>query len=354
MTSQQQRDDEHNPHNQLESPGKRLRIARQAKGLTQQDVAAQLHLSSSIIQALEDDDHDRLPGPVFIRGYLRNYARMLDLEDKAVTGAYDGSGGDSSSTPLSVSSGVKPEIRSSHFGIRLMTWLIVLALVGLLAAWWMGRLQWPMDGAAPAPQPAATVVDEQGGLLLPEQEKPSQPEPPKIQPSEPNSGRDSYTPPAEPMDGQRSDAEAATGQPTAEEVDTATEDSTPVEPQSAEDTVEAPAPAPTPNTVASATADEPAERPAEQGEVPAAGGNTVVFEFIGSCWVDIRDSTRTFKVFGEMKKGERRELAGTPPYSVILGNSPMVRVTVGGVPYDVEAHSHGNVARFSLDPTAIQ
>ena len=66
--------------------------------------------------------------------------------------------------------------------------------------------------------------------------------------------------------------------------------------------------------------------------------------------MDIRDSTRKFKVFGEMSKGDRHVLGGEPPYSVILGNSPMVRVTVNGKPYDVEAHARGSVARFTLDP----
>ena len=41
-------------------------------------------LERTFIQALEEDDHDRLPGPVFVRGYLRNYARLLDLEDSVL------------------------------------------------------------------------------------------------------------------------------------------------------------------------------------------------------------------------------------------------------------------------------
>jgi hypothetical protein len=37
---------------------------------------------------------------------------------------------------------------------------------------------------------------------------------------------------------------------------------------------------------------------------------------------------------------------------VILGNSPMVHITVDGKPFDVESHSRGNVARFTLAPGA--
>ncbi len=365
MSAQKKREEEHKSHDHLESPGKRLRIARQAKGLTQQDIAAQLHLSSSIIQALEEDDHDRLPGPVFVRGYLRNYARILDLEDKAVLNEFDGTPGDTGGVPLTVASGVKPEIRSSHFGIRLMTWLIVIVLIGLLGAWWQGRLEWPAGGLLPesTTAPATPVVDDQGTLLLPEPEPEQETaaEMPEPVPAEADS-TGSYTPPAEP-------------EPHEEATVVETVELSPVqllEPamnmgqSAAEVTAREPVPG------------EPIVEPAAEPETAVAGADTqaqgalatvtegpqtaavdvtenkVVFEFVGSCWVDIRDSTRTFKLFGEMHKGERHELGGTPPYSVILGNSPMVRVNVGGAPYDVEAHSRGNVARFTLDPSAAQ
>ena len=61
MSAQSLREDEQQPLDSVESPGKRLRIARQAKGMSQDDVASHLHLNRSIIQALESDDHDRLP-----------------------------------------------------------------------------------------------------------------------------------------------------------------------------------------------------------------------------------------------------------------------------------------------------
>jgi cytoskeleton protein RodZ len=105
-----------------------------------------------------------------------------------------------------------------------------------------------------------------------------------------------------------------------------------------------------PQEVAAASTPEvPAQEPPATGE---ALQNEVVFEFLGPCWVDIRDSTRKFKLFGEMNKGKRKVLEGTPPYSVILGNSAMVRVTVNGQPFDVDSLSHGSVARFTLDPTS--
>jgi cytoskeleton protein RodZ len=85
----------------------------------------------------------------------------------------------------------------------------------------------------------------------------------------------------------------------------------------------------------------------------ATGAEGVVMEFTGPCWVDIRDSERRFKVFGEMGAGDRRVLEGTPPYSVILGNAAAVRITVAGEPFDLEGVARGNVARFTLDPERL-
>jgi cytoskeleton protein RodZ len=190
-------------------------------------------------------------------------------------------------------------------------------------------------------------VNEEGSLLLP------QPEPDQTEvqvPPPPVEGMDSagsYTPPAEPHD--------------LPEPEPASESETPPEPvagppASVRTTEQAqlrgaPEPLPQPPVADTATADSasPTEEPETAAEEVAA--QSVVFEFNGSCWVDIRDSTRTFKLFGEMQQGERHVLGGTPPYSVILGNSPMVRVTVGGEPFDVEVYSRGNVARFTLDPS---
>lgn len=60
-------------------PGQRLREAREKANLSQEDVARRLHLSTTFVRALENDDYDRLPEATFIRGYLRNYARLLAL-----------------------------------------------------------------------------------------------------------------------------------------------------------------------------------------------------------------------------------------------------------------------------------
>lgn len=61
------------------SPGMALAAARKAQGLTVENVAGRLRLSPIQIKAIEADDFTALPGAVFARGFVRNYARLLDL-----------------------------------------------------------------------------------------------------------------------------------------------------------------------------------------------------------------------------------------------------------------------------------
>ncbi|MCY4212715.1 MAG: helix-turn-helix transcriptional regulator [Gammaproteobacteria bacterium] len=62
-----------------EGPGVALQAARQARKLSVPQVADRLKLSSAVVTALEANDWERLPAPVFVRGYVRAYARLMGL-----------------------------------------------------------------------------------------------------------------------------------------------------------------------------------------------------------------------------------------------------------------------------------
>lgn len=59
--------------------GKRLRTAREAMGMSQADVAERLKMPLRVVQSLEADDWSRLGAPVYVRGQLRSYARLVGL-----------------------------------------------------------------------------------------------------------------------------------------------------------------------------------------------------------------------------------------------------------------------------------
>jgi len=67
--------------------GRRLREAREAAGLTVADVAARLKMKVRIVEALEAEDWARIGAPVFIRGQLRSYSRLLGLPVEPVQAA---------------------------------------------------------------------------------------------------------------------------------------------------------------------------------------------------------------------------------------------------------------------------
>ena len=64
--------------------GEQLRVAREAAGLTQADVAERLKMPLRVVRSLEDEDWSRLGAPVFVRGQLRSYARLLGIDAEPV------------------------------------------------------------------------------------------------------------------------------------------------------------------------------------------------------------------------------------------------------------------------------
>ena len=68
-------------------PGAMLRMAREARGTTIAEVSAALKMSPRQIEAIEGEDFSRLSGATFIRGFIRNYARLLKIDAAPVLAA---------------------------------------------------------------------------------------------------------------------------------------------------------------------------------------------------------------------------------------------------------------------------
>jgi cytoskeletal protein RodZ len=69
--------------------GEILREAREAKGLTLSEVQDKTRISTKFITAMENGQYNLLPTPVHVRGYLRNYARFLDLDPSPLLERYE-------------------------------------------------------------------------------------------------------------------------------------------------------------------------------------------------------------------------------------------------------------------------
>lgn len=70
-------------------PGRVLQAERLRRRLELDAVARQLRLSLTQVSALEGDDYEKLPGTTFVRGFIRNYARILDLDAEPLLARYE-------------------------------------------------------------------------------------------------------------------------------------------------------------------------------------------------------------------------------------------------------------------------
>jgi len=307
-----------------DSGGRRLRIARQSLGMTQERVAEELHLSPAIIEALEREDYKSLPEPVFVTGYIRKYANLVGLAPKPLVAAY-GAPPVRARTNHTAAHAGRRQTSAKHLPLSLIGGGIVL-LVGILVFLW----QWYQR---PDPVLETTAVEEIAQETAPIDVLDTVPE---------------------------SELSAFPADPEALLSDRELEQSP--EPGSDPETSQQPPPTTTASwEVAEENADDGTTaamdaRPTdtmpdseETEETTAAKASEVEIVFNGSCWVDVRDSEQEHKLSGAIKKGERYVLKGKPPYSFVLGNAAAVQVTVGGKPLDLSTVSRGNVARFTLD-----
>lgn len=269
------------------SPGERLRRAREDKGLSLDELAAQTLLSRSTLVALEENDFERLSQPVFVRGYYRKCAKVLDLpEDELMTAyaEYTGVPGPRPASPGQVD--VIPQDVTPRSWRALSLLLTVILVVAVLAAvWWL-------------------VPRLAGGL-----------------------GGDITTPAVESEAFERSALQPPAGGDASGPEDGADGGSAPE---------------------TSGTAPEPA--PESATETPAAAESTrLELRFGARSWVEVRDATGARLLDGILPAGSERTLDGEPPYQVSLGNAPAVELRLGGQPVDFSDRIRdNNTVRLTL------
>lgn len=145
-------------------PGAALRAARERKGLAVHDAARGLRLGVRVIEALEADDFAALPAPIFVKGYLNAYCRLLGLDVAESVAAYERAVGNIAPPPLVVSHGTgdgvgsKPSSRPLLVVVGLLIAAVLVALVG--AALWPRFFPPAAPPEAAAPTYAEAPVGE--------------------------------------------------------------------------------------------------------------------------------------------------------------------------------------------------
>jgi cytoskeleton protein RodZ len=293
------------------SPGAILAAERERQGLARADIAQRLHMSVSQIEALELGDYDRLPRGPFLRGFTRNYARSVGLDPEAIVGMLVEDAPREKVPDIVVPT---QNIRFDPMGQRLSSpyvkaaGIAAAALVLGFAAmyWWL--------------------------FIRPQGAQPPDVKKPAVE-----------TPKAEPVAAATDGTKAETAPPpaaaaAAEEASSTTASSVTL------------APAPSPAFATPAPSFAPSTTVAAPPPAPAAspGDGRLRLTFRGAAWVEITDGRGNVLLSRTHPGGSNVEVAGKPPFNLVIGNAPEVRLTFNGRDVDLVPHTRVAVARFTL------
>ncbi len=136
-------------HLALAGCGARLKQAREAAGLGIDDVAAKLHMPARIVRSLEAEDWSRLGAPVFVRGQVRSYSRLMGLTTAPMMDALVDVGPVEPSRLVSRTHTPQAQWWAEQVGRRLV--YIVLTLFLVVPAWVATRQHLSNTGGDAAP-----------------------------------------------------------------------------------------------------------------------------------------------------------------------------------------------------------
>ena len=308
-----------------QGPGALLRQAREAAGLQPEALAQRLRLEPRVIEALEAEAYDRLPGPAFTKGYIRSVSKELGIDPAPLLAQYTSLSDVAEPTLADFESRAPAQITSASARIKLVSYALAAVVLVLVAVWW--QRHYDSKPLAPNAEDAAL-----GAEALPPPE-PSIPLPYTYTIVE-HAGA-----PLSPPETWRRQTDGSTPPPV-EEVLPA------LAAQPAADAAGAGAAAPLAATPDAAPAPgSPAPTP---GAAPAPVKGELILTAARDSWIEITDLNRSRLYFGLIKGGERIGVSGKPPYDLVIGNSSAVTVTFRGAAVDVAGHAINGVARMAV------
>lgn len=309
--------------------GGSLRAAREKQGLTTQEVANRLRLSSKQIDALEADNFAALPEATIVKGFIRNYAKVLKINTEPLLDAYNTLVPDKA--PQSFALKPTAHVKAEQFtkpSLKRFS-LVAIALALGLGVWffYQNYVQKPNPI-----KPIAELAKPIAGEMLPE----------------------AALPVAERV------AEEATTQiilPENNVAAPATE--TPAPANVAEPVANAALPEAAPARVAApAVSQLPVLAPQPQvldkvlsapNSAVIAGATTLELSANQETWVSIVDASGKEIYNKILFAGNRELIEAKPPLNVIVGNAHGATLSVNGKPMDLAPYTRVNVARVKIN-----
>lgn len=335
-----------------QNPGELLRQARENRDWSQAEVARKLNLTVSSLNHVETGAFDKLPGHTFARGYIRAYAKLMDLDQAALVDAFDRyTGTHAKGSDVHSLGRIEEPVRLSHNILRGVSLLLLVAVVGGGFVWWQDQGSLRGKDLAKIALEHVEVESADGTTQIhpldePEDQAVSAGQQPE---SAPLSLEGAAEQPAATEPAPASPAPAATATAAAVPAPAQQAPVSPVAsaPAAAPAPVAPVAPAPTATAPATPVATVAATEPAAPAAVPA-GSAKVAIQFVADCWTQVTDGNGKVLFSAIKRKGDNLELTGKPPFSVRLGFARGAQVSYNGQAVDVAPFTSGETARLKL------
>ena len=355
--------------------GPRLAAAREASGMSTAEVAAKLRLGLRQVEALEADAFEQLPGEVFVRGFVRNYARLLELDPEALLPNQEVVVAEQLTVP-STNVRFQPSPLQRWLLLPAGGAILFFALVALLYAWLSSGeqavLEQPIqeeaqavqplvpvpvpvpaeESAAPADSaaPTAEVAAAPQVAEAPADKPASAPLPPANRPSIVDMSKSAVPPMAAPTTLPQAVAASASAQAVAKPAPAVAKPFAPVSAKPVPPAIEPPktaAPIAPKLLAAPATAVSPPAPAKPAASNKLANAHKLVFQPAEDSWIQVIDASgqRFSKL---IRAGSSESLNGVPPFRMVIGNAATMRLSHDGKTIDLKPFIGERVARLKL------
>jgi len=348
-------DDAQQPSGLSEPTGQLLKRAREQKGLSISAVADAQHLRPAVIQAIEDGHYEQIDSELFLKGYVRTYARQVDLDPDAVIATLD-----EELEPLrqrkEQAEEANPLIdierrrRRKRRVAKLLLLLLVIAVIAFLALRFMGELGGIAGGTS---EPTGSQEPDVATQNEPSDQVASMSETVDTEPPEPETDEATVRL-SEPVAEESvvEDNDELTALPEESRVDeqvsdsatqTAVNDSAPAEQPAVEAVDESRVPVVT-------SEPEPAYQESAQ-PTAAVGSGRLEMTFSDECWVQVTDSAGNRLVGSLQRDGDQVNVSGRLPIDVVVGAVDAIEsIRFDGQAIDLSGYRVvNNRAEFTLD-----
>jgi len=279
---------------QEETLGSLLKAAREKQGASVADIAGQLHLRPCIVEDIEADNFGEIASATYVKGYVKNYARIVQADKKAIQACLDRQLPQASAPEMQSFS--RKTTRQARDGrLMFVTYLIAFILLALLVLWWVQKSDTLSDIDLSKP-----TVEEMADSQLTQ---------PEVEPA------------------------------LVEETDSLISSQAESSPELQSD-----------NVIERAEQADAIEMENVQASIekPAVTLSSLSLSLNGDCWINVKDAKGDTLINDLKTAGSELNVSGVEPFKITLGAPQAVSIKLNGEQVSLSDFPSGRVARLTL------